>query len=277
MHAPDEQAAETADKIRAELEAKSIRNRQVNPSSATAPAGPSKIRHFLIWGLVALGLNAGIVGVLHYSLANPPAPEPRPVVTPAETPMEIVDYPEPSPVINAPTVHQFQPTQPVAPKPTKVGTITVNGQTHAFPLSSTADQYNTYRSAPVAVGRPRTSTNNYRPAVVVQPAPATSGATTSAPTAPSAAAHAAVAKNYAYEHFRYGYKVGNNNYEVTSLSIRTTGTTEVTGWGTRHRTTGTAGFSYYANDGFKRTTRKFEVLTEVQNGQVTATEIDVKY
>lgn len=269
----NEQTSSTADKVRAELEALGSKNRR-QTTAAPQVASPSKARYFVIWGLVALGLNAAIIGVLHYSLANPPAAAPRPVLPTAESPMEIVDYPAPSPAINAPDVHQFQPTQPVAPKPTKVGTITVNGETHTYALSSASAQYQTYNTYRPATP-PRTTT--YRPAVVVQSAPSTSGATSTAPAAPGAAAHAAVAKEYAYRHFRYSYKVGSQNYEVTSLNITTTGTTEVTGWGTRHRTTGTAGLSYYANDGFKRTTRKFEVLTEVQNGQITATEIDVKY
>ncbi|MFH1500032.1 MAG: hypothetical protein ABII82_19660 [Verrucomicrobiota bacterium] len=280
MAAPDEQTSAAAEKIRAGLEALGAKNRHPSASSHTAPQAAGRWRHFALWALAALGFNAAVVAVLHYSLANPPVPATPAMPPTAETPMEIVDYPAPSPAINAPDVHQFQPTQPVAPKPTKVGTITVNGQTHTFPLTPALAQYqtyNTYPSPPVVVRQPRTSTNTYRPPVVVQPAPATSGATTSAPAEPNAAAHAAVAKEYAYQHFRYSYKVGSQNYEVTSLNITTTGTTEVTGWGTRHRTTGTAGLSYYANDGFKRTTRKFEVLTEVQNGQVTANEIDVKY
>lgn len=268
----DDQTIATADKIRAELEALGSRNRQQSSSPTPLNAAPSKARYFVIWGLVALGLNAAIVGVLQYSLSNPPArTSTSEAVSSQDTVMELVDdtHQAPQPDLSAPRSAPTPPPAmaPLASTPAKVGTITLNGETRTYALSPAADQYRTYR--------PRTTT--YRPAIVVQPAPATSGATTRTPAASSADSHADVAKEYAYQHFRYSYKVSNNNYEVTSLNITLDETVEVPGWGTRHRTTGTAGIAYYANSGFKRTTRKFAVLTEVKNGQVTATEIDVKY
>lgn len=238
------------------------------PASTTAPSAGPKVRHFILWGLAALALNAGIVAVLHYSLANPSAANTAADTPPVrEAPMEIVDLPPPAPATPPPAQTTVPPANVDVIQPSKVGTITVNGKTHTYALSAASAQYRTY-SPPPPVAPTRATT--HRPAVVVQPAPA-------ADSPPAASSHTGAARAHAYQHFRYSYKIGSTDYEITSLNITTTGTTEVSGWSNRYRTTGTAGLGYYANSGFKRTTRKFEVITEVQNGTVTAIEIDVKY
>lgn len=87
--------------------------------------------------------------------------------------------------------------------------------------------------------------------------------------------HTKAAENFAYQHFRYKYKVGAANYAVTSLNAVVNDTEEVAGWN-RYRSTGEAGLEYYDNSGFRRTTRRFEVLTEEKNGEARALEITVK-
>jgi hypothetical protein len=87
--------------------------------------------------------------------------------------------------------------------------------------------------------------------------------------------HKATAEKHAYSHFRYKYKIGSKQYAVTSLQITSPETSEVTGWD-RYRTLGEAGIEYYDNQGLKRTTRRFEVLTEIKNGKVTPVDITVK-
>lgn len=87
--------------------------------------------------------------------------------------------------------------------------------------------------------------------------------------------HAKAAEDFAYHHFRYNYKVGSTNYAVTSQSVRISRTEEVTGWN-RYRSTGEVGLEYYDNSGFRRTTRRFEVLTEEKDGVAQGFEITVK-
>jgi hypothetical protein len=87
--------------------------------------------------------------------------------------------------------------------------------------------------------------------------------------------HQEQAVKYAYSHFRYKYTIGSKNYAVTSLEITPKETNEVAGW-PRYRTEGEAGLEYYDGSSYKRTTRKFEVMTETKSGRVTATEITVK-
>jgi hypothetical protein len=89
------------------------------------------------------------------------------------------------------------------------------------------------------------------------------------------ASHQTAAENHAYSHFRYKYTIGSKNYGITSLQITTSETVQVPGW-PRYRTQGEVGLEYYDGQSFKRTTRRFEVLTENKNGRIVATDITVK-
>ncbi|MFA6961257.1 MAG: hypothetical protein WC205_10945 [Opitutaceae bacterium] len=87
--------------------------------------------------------------------------------------------------------------------------------------------------------------------------------------------HQDTAVKYAYSYFRYKYTIGSKNYAVTSLDITPNDTSPVSGW-PRYRTEGEAGLEYYDGSGFRRTTRKFEVLTETKNGRIKAIDLTVK-
>jgi hypothetical protein len=87
--------------------------------------------------------------------------------------------------------------------------------------------------------------------------------------------HQAAAENHAYSHFRYKYAINSKNYGITSLQITTNKTAPVSGW-PRYRTQGEVGLEYHDGQSFKRTTRRFEVLTEQKNGRIVATGITVK-
>lgn len=117
-----------------------------------------------------------------------------------------------------------------------------------------------------------------RTAVATPLAPAAPNRPAATPEATSRVSvkdHAKAAKEFAYHHFRYNYSIGSVNYAVTSQSVRISKTEEVPLWN-RHRSTGEVGLEYYDNSGFRRTTRRFEVLTEEKDGEAVAIEISVK-
>ena len=148
---------------------------------------------------------------------------------------------------------------PAATKPPAVGTIVHNGRVVTYPIS-------TPTARPTPPPQPAPPPPRPRPApVVTTPAP---------PAVDPTDKHAKAAEKYAYNHFRYKYKVGSSNYAVTSLAITLDSTTEVPGW-SRYRSTGEAGIEYYDGYGFRRTTRRFEVITETKSGRITATKINV--
>lgn len=135
-----------------------------------------------------------------------------------------------------------------------------------------------YRPAPTPAPRPAVARP---PARTVTPQPQRSPVTvqrqTTAPV-PAVSAHVAAAHSHAENYFRFKYNPGSSDIHVTDVNIALDPTHQVVGWGERHRTTGEAMIAYYMSPGrtFRRTNRKFEILTDVENGQIKVLDLTLK-
>lgn len=265
---PDTSSAERIQAALDELVARQRRDRAAAPLPSTptpSVAGlPVERRPWGRWVLVAaLAATMHAAGIYWY------------VQSKSEGPALVLEIERaPSFAGGEPAGPVPRPTEPAAaytaePMATAPGIIEHNGRTIIVPPS-----------APGSASPPRSGRVSVEEFLRLrsQPAPAHRPALASTASAAPAIAiedHAKAAKNFAYQHFRYKYKVGSANYAVTSLNPVITDTEEVVGWN-RYRSTGEAGLEYYDNSGFRRTTRRFEVLTEEKNGEARALEITVK-
>jgi len=275
--------ASSAEKIQAALDemvAKSRRERGASTSSTgplAAPAAsplPAERRPLARWiliGLLAVTVHAS--GIYWYVQSRSSRPEMVLVVEPA--PPSAPETVPPSDADAIPSAAEGAAAGHLAPStaadgstrvirsrgPGQAGVITYNGETIIVPASPAS-------SAPP----PR---RTVVAATAAAPVARAASATAEEPTRLSLRAHAEAAKEFAYYHFRYKYKVGSVNYAITSQSLRITRTEEIASW-SRYRSSGEVGLEYYDNSGFRRTTRRFEVITEDKNGEATALEITVK-
>jgi hypothetical protein len=87
--------------------------------------------------------------------------------------------------------------------------------------------------------------------------------------------HQSVAEKHAYSYFRYKYAIGGRNYAITGIEVTVSAISAVPGW-PRYRTQGEVGMEYFDGQGYKRTTRHFEVLTEEKEGRIVPADITVK-
>lgn len=111
----------------------------------------------------------------------------------------------------------------------------------------------------------------FQPSAPTRPAPA--------PTAPPASvatqadlrkAHQAAAAAHARRYYKYEYRTGSNAIAVTDSDIAFDKTEPVPGWANRYRTTGKVFLEIYDSVGggsFRRSTSKFEILTEQKPGE----------
>lgn len=269
----------SVDRIQAALDemvAQRRRQRQAAVAPATPPASsaplplPSERRPLLRWVLVGLlAVTVHAAGIYWYTqskqsprnlvLVVEPAPGPadHEAVAPTAATAELANTPATAPVSIQPGAFPATRSQ----VPSNAGVIEHNGKVIVVPASPPSHRP---ASARTVVAVPTAAPEPRAPAPSPAPSPR-----------PSVQDHAEAAKEFAYYHFRYKYKAGSVSYAVTSQSVRISGTEEVSSWN-RYRSTGEVGLEYYDNSGFRRTTRRFEVLTEDKDGQATAIEITVK-
>ncbi|MBC8011624.1 MAG: hypothetical protein H7067_16185 [Burkholderiales bacterium] len=252
-HSPANAINQKLDEIIAEQ-----RRQRAPLSPPREPASGSRLWIYSLCFLAAIGAHA--IGYLIYTAAAD-----KPVAAPASSASNLTLW-SPTPETTN-TRHATSPDTPPPPATVAAKTPSIVYQGQPVP----------YQPAPESERRPQQTrqrvVSGQTRAVIVDSAPATP------PPSPAPAdaseAHAKVAKEHAYQYFRYKYKIGSANYTVTSLNIMTDETVEVPNWN-RHRTTGEAGIEYYDNASGKRTTRKFEVLTETKNGRIVPVDITVK-
>lgn len=155
--------------------------------------------------------------------------------------------------------------QPPAPAPQ---IVSPPAQSRSLPV--------VYRPAPRPAPQPAVS----RPPVrSVTPPPPRSPATIQRQTpALAVSAHVASARDYAKDYFQYKYNPGSSDIHVTDVNIALEPSQQVVGWGERRRTDGEAMIAYYMSPErtFRRTTRKFEILTDVENGQIKVLDLTLK-
>jgi hypothetical protein len=206
-------------------------------------------------GLAVLALHAG--GYYWYALRDSRLPVAKANQEVTQAPFETAaPVPTTAPAPNIPATVAAPTDMP------RQGVIQHHGRTIVVPASSPG-LYTT------------------RVATHATPVQAATSPVTRAPQPPepaetvTVAEHAEAAEQHAYQHFRYKYKVGSANYAIRSLDIVVHDTEAVPAWN-RYRSKGEAGLEYYDGSGFRRTTRRFEVLTEVKNGAAKALEITVK-
>lgn len=99
--------------------------------------------------------------------------------------------------------------------------------------------------------------------VPVAPAPV------AAPTDPRRA-HQAAALAHALRYYKYEYRTGSNAIAVTDSDIAVERTEAVPGWTNRYRTIGKAyvqAYDSYGGGSFRRSTSRFELLTEQKPGE----------
>ncbi len=283
MQGPSPDSSHT-DKIQAALDEMVARRRRERgasippgaavPSPVALPAERRPIARWSLIGLLAVTVHAA--GIYWYVQDKPTRPgtiialESAPAPSSVETGALAASEPK-SPDAETASTHDPAPATEPGPDantrvvrtrgPGQAGVIKYNGETIIVPVSRAPSV-----PPPVRASLAATAT---------APAPRTAKAVADEPVRLSPQAHAEAAKDFAYYHFRYKYKVGSANYAITSQSLRITSTDEIASW-SRYRSSGEVGLEYYDNSGFRRTTRRFEVLTEEKNGDVRALEITVK-
>lgn len=103
----------------------------------------------------------------------------------------------------------------------------------------------------------------FRPTSPSAPPPAPASP---APAAPVSArkAHRDAAVAHARRYYKYEYRTGSNAIAVTEIDIAVESTAPVPGWSNRFRTVGKVYLEVYDSAGgsFRRTTSRFEILTE---------------
>ncbi len=151
-----------------------------------------------------------------------------------------------------------------APPPAEVGIIRKGDRVVVVPRSTPVERSGVAGPTITTTASTARTVNPPASEAIAQPSPG-----------PSEDDHAQAAREFARRHFRYKFKVGSGNYGVTSLEIVVNDTEEVPSW-SRYRSVGEAGLEYYDGSGFRRTTRGFEVLTEVKKGKAVAIDIIVK-
>lgn len=252
-HSPANAINQKLDEIIAEQ-----RRQRAPASPPSEPTSGSRAWLYVLCFLAAVGAHA--IGYMIYTAAAD-----KPKAAPASAASDLTLWnPTPEATSTRPATSPAA-LPPPAPVAAKTPSIVYQGQPVPYQPAPESERR---PSQP----RPRIVSGQTR-AVIVDSAPATP------PPSPapvdSSEAHAKIAKEHAYQHFRYKYKIGSANYTVTSLNIVTDETVEIPNWN-RHRTTGEAGIEYYDNASGKRTTRKFEVLTETKNGRIVPVDITVK-
>jgi hypothetical protein len=106
--------------------------------------------------------------------------------------------------------------------------------------------------------------------VVVKPTPAPIVVTPAATVDP-VEAHMNAATAHVRRYYKFEYRTGSNAISVTDSDIAVEETEAVEGWSGRYRTTGKVYLEVYDSVGggsFRRTTGKFEVLTEQKPGEL---------
>ena len=255
------------DKIQASLDDLVSKSRLTRPSDASPVARTAgEIRSpFHNWGLYAtfglltIGLHAAVVFWLMPDGTANEAPHvtasisaPQAAARNAEGQSLYLDY-------------SVAPTSRVeATPPTEVGIIRKGDRVIFVPRSTPVERSGA--AVPTITSTASTARTVNPPAseAIAQPSPG-----------PSEDDHAQAAREFARRHFRYKFKVGSANYAVSSLEVVINDTEEVPAWN-RYRSVGEAGMEYYDGSGFRRTTRNFEILTEVKKGKAVAIDIIVK-
>lgn len=147
-------------------------------------------------------------------------------------------------------------------------------------IPSTADLVQTTpipATRPLPPPAPRSATTSAQPAV-----PPATPATPAAPAPPAPVnpraepvdpldAHMNAAKAHVLRYYKFEYRSGSNSIAVTDSDIAVEDTEPVTGWSNRYRTRGKVYLEIYDSIGggsFRRTTGKFEVLTEQKPGEL---------
>ncbi len=119
-------------------------------------------------------------------------------------------------------------------------------------------------SAPAAPSSPSSET------VVVKPSPAPIIVTPAATIDP-VEAHMNAATAHVRRYYKFEHRTGSNAISVTDSDIAVEETEPVEGWSNRYRTTGKVYLEVYDSVGggsFRRSTAKFEVLTEQKPGEL---------
>lgn len=105
--------------------------------------------------------------------------------------------------------------------------------------------------------------------VIVKPTPAPVVVTPVATVDP-VEAHMNAATAHVRRYYKFEYRTGSNAISVTDSDIAVEETEPVEGWTNRYRTTGKVYLEVYdsiGNGSFRRTTGKFEVITEQKPGE----------
>jgi hypothetical protein len=148
-------------------------------------------------------------------------------------------------------------------------------------IPSTADLVQTTpipAARPLTPPAPRTATTSAHPAAPATP-PVPITPTAPAPPAPvnpraepidPLDAHMNAAKAHVLRYYKFEYRSGSNSIAVTDSDIAIEETEPVTGWSNRYRTRGKVYLEIYDSIGggsFRRTTGKFDILTEQKPGE----------
>ena len=117
---------------------------------------------------------------------------------------------------------------------------------------------------------PTVPTSRPSETVVAKPTPAPVIVTPAATIDP-VEAHMNAATAHVRRYYKFEYRTGSNSISVTDSDIAVDETEAVEGWSNRYRTTGKVYLEIYDSVGggsFRRTTSKFEVLTEQKPGEL---------